>query len=78
VSASLLLSCEWSKTFGLRVWKAATSKALARLDIEVSAGWVSPSSRGVMGGAMLCLLNVAAFHSQVRPQTLDVHINYIT
>ena len=54
------------------------AKAAARLDLEVSAGWVSPSSRGVMGGAMLCLLNVAAFHSQVRPQTLDVHINFIT
>jgi hypothetical protein len=30
-------------------------RELARLDIEVSAGWVSPSSRGLCGGHALLL-----------------------
>jgi hypothetical protein len=29
------------------------AQAAARLDIEVSAGWVSPSSRGLWGGDAL-------------------------
>jgi hypothetical protein len=30
------------------------SKAEARLDLEVSVGWVSPSSRGLWGGTLCC------------------------
>jgi hypothetical protein len=41
----------------VRVWKAATRrpKAAARLDLEVSAGWAIPSSRGLWGGDALLL-----------------------
>jgi hypothetical protein len=46
------------------VWKAATlesrAKAAARLDLEVSTGWMSPSSRGLWGGDALLISTGAA------------------
>jgi hypothetical protein len=46
------------------VWKAADldsrAKAAATLDLEVSVGWVSPSSLGLWGGHALLLSTGAA------------------
>jgi hypothetical protein len=46
-------SCPWVT----RVWRAVVkqTKASARLDLEVSAGWASPYSRGLWGGDALLL-----------------------
>jgi hypothetical protein len=54
-----------------RVWKAATlesrPKAAARLDLEVSVGWASLSSRGLWGGHCTALWYYEVVHFSPRP-----------
>jgi hypothetical protein len=57
-----------TQTSGLRVYRHLESraKASARLVLEVSAGWASPSSRGLWGGDALLLSTGAAGNRNLR------------